>query len=91
MKQWTTLSLGFFLVLLETFTPWTQAQTPAPAPPVREITQAAYGSLYSTFLRFWSFGALAPAQHTRYHEAGARPSAGKAGRRPQWPYPTRST
>jgi glyoxylase-like metal-dependent hydrolase (beta-lactamase superfamily II) len=43
MKQWTMLSLGFVLILLLVLTPW--AQTQAPAPPVREITQIA-GDLY---------------------------------------------
>src|SRR5437762_7006022 len=45
MKQWTTSSLGAVLILLVALTPRVQAQTPAPAPPVREITQIA-GEVY---------------------------------------------
>jgi glyoxylase-like metal-dependent hydrolase (beta-lactamase superfamily II) len=45
MQLWTTSSAGFVLLLLVVFTPWTQAQTQAPAPPVREITQIA-GEIY---------------------------------------------
>jgi glyoxylase-like metal-dependent hydrolase (beta-lactamase superfamily II) len=45
MKPWTTLSVGFVLLLLVVLTPWAQAQTQAPAPPVREITQIA-GEIY---------------------------------------------
>jgi glyoxylase-like metal-dependent hydrolase (beta-lactamase superfamily II) len=39
------LSAGFVLLLLVVLTPWAQAQTQAPAPPVREITQIA-GEIY---------------------------------------------
>jgi glyoxylase-like metal-dependent hydrolase (beta-lactamase superfamily II) len=45
MKPWTTLSAGFVLLLLVVLTPWSLAQTQAPAPPVREITQIA-GEIY---------------------------------------------
>jgi len=45
MKSWTTLSFGAVLILLVALTPWAQAQTQAPAPPVREITPIA-GDVY---------------------------------------------
>lgn len=45
MKPRTTLSAGFVLLLLVVLTPRAQAQTQAPAPPVREITQIA-GDVY---------------------------------------------
>src|SRR5437763_14659919 len=45
MKQGTTLRLGSVLILLVVLTPWAPAQTQAPAPPVREITQIA-GEIY---------------------------------------------
>jgi glyoxylase-like metal-dependent hydrolase (beta-lactamase superfamily II) len=45
MKQWTTVTLGFVLILLVMATPWAQVQAQAPAPPVREITQIA-GEIY---------------------------------------------
>jgi glyoxylase-like metal-dependent hydrolase (beta-lactamase superfamily II) len=45
MKPWTTLRFGVVLILLVALTPWAQAQTPAPAPPVREITPIA-GEVY---------------------------------------------
>ncbi len=45
MKPWTTLRFGVVLVLLVALTAWAQAQTQAPAPPVREITPIA-GEVY---------------------------------------------
>jgi glyoxylase-like metal-dependent hydrolase (beta-lactamase superfamily II) len=45
MQPRTTLSAGFVLFLLVVFTPWSQAQTQAPAPPVREITHIT-GEIY---------------------------------------------
>jgi len=45
MKPWTTLRFGVVLILLVALTPWAQAQTQAPAPPVREITPIA-GEVY---------------------------------------------
>jgi len=45
MKPWTTLRFGVVLILLVALTPWAQAQTQAPAPPVREITPIA-GDVY---------------------------------------------
>ena len=45
MKPWTTLRFGVVLLLLVALTPWAQAQTQAPAPPVREITPIA-GEVY---------------------------------------------
>src|SRR5438876_10392696 len=45
MKPWTTLRFGVVLLLLVVLTPWAQAQTQAPAPPVREITPIA-GEVY---------------------------------------------
>src|SRR6266446_4418468 len=45
MKPWTTLRFGVVLLLLVVLTAWAQAQTQAPAPPVREITPIA-GEVY---------------------------------------------
>ena len=45
MKPWTTLRFGVVLLLLVVLTPCAQAQTQAPAPPVREITPIA-GEVY---------------------------------------------
>ena len=45
MKQWTTWRLGYVVILLGMLAPWASAQTQAPAPPVREISQIA-GEIY---------------------------------------------